>query len=65
MKIARVIRSHSAEHLSYGEGCIYPTLHTLHHNGHLMCRGKIVNGRERYYYKITVKGKKTSAFINQ
>lgn len=57
-EIARVIRSQSEEHLSYGEGCIYPSLHTLHHKGHLSCRSDKVNGRERYYYKITAKGKK-------
>ena len=57
-EIARVIITQSASHLSYGEGCIYPTLHSLQRKGHLSSRREKVNGRERYYYKIAAKGKK-------
>ncbi len=37
-------------------GTMYPTLHRLHEQGYLTCESRVVGGRRRKYYTITVKG---------
>jgi len=44
--------------LSFEEGCIYPTLHSLEEDGFLQSSRKIANGRARYYYRLSGKGGK-------
>ncbi len=57
-EIVKEIHITSEEILSFGEGCIYPVLHSLEKNGFLKSRRKVINGRNRLYYKATRSGVK-------
>ena len=57
-ELVKEIRSSTRENLSFGEGCVYPLLHSLEKDGHLASRRKEVTGRQRYYYRMTPKGAK-------
>jgi PadR family transcriptional regulator PadR len=46
------------EELNFGEGLIYPLLHSLEDGGLLATRREKVNGRPRVYYRLTASGKK-------
>ncbi len=48
----------------FGEGCIYPILHRMVAEGHLLQRGEIVEGRQRRYYRLSSSGRKQLAAIN-
>lgn len=57
-ELVREIRSSTREGISFGEGCIYPLLHSLEKDGILSSRRREVNSRERYYYRLSAKGAK-------
>ena len=53
---AKSLRTRSA--LSFGEGCIYPYLHYLEAEKLASSRRRVVEGRNRNYYKLTARGRK-------
>lgn len=55
-EIVKEIQLATNEILSFGEGSVYPILHALEKNGFLAGNRKVVNGRNRLYYKITKTG---------
>ncbi len=57
-QLLRAIEQSTASVLEFGEGCIYPILHRLEHDGHLASRREIVGGRSRVVYRITAAGRK-------
>ena len=57
-QLVAAIRDRSAETFHFGEGCLYPILHRLAGLGHLTTRREVVEGRPRYYYKASGKGRK-------
>ena len=57
-EIVKTIYSSTNEVFNFGEGCIYPILHTLEKKSMLVNKRQQVNGRTRLYYKITQKGQK-------
>jgi PadR family transcriptional regulator, regulatory protein PadR len=57
-ELVREIRSSTNDTLSFGEGCVYPILHSLEKSGMLTNTSREVNGRTRLYYKTTKKGKR-------
>ena len=57
-EIVKAMRLVTAEAIGFGEGVIYPVLHSLEEGGALKARRKSVNGRERVYYAVTTKGKR-------
>ena len=42
-------------------GTLYPILHGLEESGLLSCKGKVVAGKTRKYYKATAKGRRVLA----
>jgi PadR family transcriptional regulator, regulatory protein PadR len=56
--LVQAIRSASAEGLQFGEGCVYPLLHRLEHEGVLAARREEVAGRERVVYRVTAAGRR-------
>jgi PadR family transcriptional regulator PadR len=55
-QLVQAIRDRSAEAFHFGEGCLYPVLHRLTHEGYLTTRREVVEGRPRHYYKTSRKG---------
>ncbi|MBI4177876.1 helix-turn-helix transcriptional regulator [bacterium] len=55
-ELVKEIRAVTKESLGFGEGCIYPILHSLEEDGVLASRRRQVNGRSRYYYRLTAAG---------
>lgn len=55
-EIVRAIRSQSDDVISFGEGVVYPVLHTLQEERALRSRRKRVKGRSRVYYTVTPAG---------
>ena len=43
---------------SLSPGTLYPTLHRLEKEGYLESSSKVVGGKLRKYYRVTVKGKR-------
>ena len=56
-ELVRSIRSVTNDAISFGEGVIYPVLHSLQRNGALKSKRKTVGGRTRVYYSLTKKGR--------
>lgn len=56
-ELVQAIRDRSHETLSFGEGVVYPVLHSLEKQGHLDARRKTVAGRNRVYYTLTPQGR--------
>ena len=56
-ELVRSIRSVTNNAISFGEGVIYPVLHSLQRNGALKSKRKTVGGRTRVYYSLTKKGR--------
>lgn len=56
--IAQRIKTLSREVLSFKEGTLYPTLHSLEHQGAIESFSETVSGRERKSYRLTEQGKK-------
>lgn len=44
--------------LAFGEGCVYPLLHRLEADGHVLGKREAVNGRGRVVYRLTAAGRK-------
>ena len=57
-EIVRNIRLQSNDHINFGEGLIYPLLHTLQKRRLLAIRRETINGRQRIYYRLTKTGAK-------
>lgn len=58
-EIVKVVREKSQELVELGEGSLYPALHELEKKMLVKSRWMEVGGRERKYYALTPKGKKT------
>ena len=57
-EIVRAIQAETKEAFSFGEGCIYPYLHYLEKEKLVSSERKEVEGRNRNYYRVTVRGRK-------
>ena len=57
-EIVRGIRQRSGEAMNFGEGVIYPLLHSMQKRRLLAIRREKVNGRPRIYYRLTSSGNK-------
>ena len=57
-EIVQGIRQRSGERVNFGEGVIYPLLHSLQKRRLLAIRRERVNGRPRVYYRLTTSGEK-------
>ena len=57
-EIVQGIRTRSGNAMEFGEGVIYPLLHSLQKKRLLATRRDKVNGRPRIYYRLTAKGQK-------
>jgi PadR family transcriptional regulator PadR len=57
-ELVQAIRTESAEAISFGEGVVYPVLHSLEDEGAVTSRRKLVEGRSRVYYTLTAKGER-------
>jgi PadR family transcriptional regulator PadR len=57
-QLLRAIEQSTGNVLEFGEGCIYPILHRLEHEGHLASCREMVGGRSRVVYRITSSGRK-------
>jgi PadR family transcriptional regulator, regulatory protein PadR len=60
-QIAQEIKQKSKGVLDFKEGTLYPALHGLEAKGLITSRIRRENGRTRYCYKLTDKGKKALA----
>lgn len=60
-QIAQEIKKKSKGVLDFKEGTLYPALHGLEAKGLITSHTSTVNGRTRYCYKLTDKGKKVLA----
>jgi len=57
-ELVKSIRMTSNESIKLAEGVVYPTLHGLESRGLLKAREKLIEGRNRVYYRTTIKGQK-------
>ncbi len=57
------IEKRSKGAFEFGEGCIYPVLHRLVGQRHLLERQQQVQGRTRRYYRISAAGRKRLAAL--
>jgi PadR family transcriptional regulator PadR len=64
-EIVRAIQNQSAEAFTFGEGCIYPYLHYLEEAKFIASSRKVVEGRSRFYYRLTGKGEKRLAELTR
>ncbi len=55
-ELVKTIKRVSEGYFTFGEGCIYPILHTLERKRLLSSRLETVNGRVRHYYHATPAG---------
>lgn len=60
-QLVRRIQSIQSDHLSFGEGCIYPILHRLQREQMLRSERRHVNGRTRVVYRVTKAGQRKLA----
>ena len=56
-QLVQRIKVISGEQLSFGEGCVYPTLHRLESQGYLTTKRQNVGGRDRVVYRVGRQGK--------
>jgi len=56
-QLVAAIRERSRDMLSFGEGCVYPLLHGLEGKGLISKRAEVIRGRQRFYYRVTPKGR--------
>ena len=56
-QLVKEIQKLNPQAFDFGEGCIYPILHSLEKDGLLQSEGVEVNGRTRLYYSTTPAGK--------
>jgi PadR family transcriptional regulator PadR len=57
-EIVKAIQAETGQVLAFGEGCIYPCLHSLKQQKLVNSRRKEVGGRSRNYYELTTGGTK-------
>lgn len=55
-EITQKVREITAGDIELTEGALYPTLHKLEAEGVLSTENKLVDGRNRKYYKLTENG---------
>jgi len=55
-ELVRAIREETGDVISFGEGAIYPMLHTLQRRQCLAAKRVEKGGRSRVYYRLTRKG---------
>jgi PadR family transcriptional regulator, regulatory protein PadR len=60
-RIAQQIKERSRGVLDFKEGTLYPALHKLQSQGHVVSYELAENGRPRRYYRITASGRRTLA----
>jgi len=58
-QLVKAIREATGESIAPGEGVVYPLLHSLERRGCLATRRIKHDGRDRVYYRITAKGRKS------
>lgn len=63
-EIVQAIRISTGGAIEFGEGVVYPALHSLESDGALKSRRKAVNGRSRIYYSVTAAGRKRLADLS-
>jgi len=56
-ELVRSIQVETREALTFGEGCIYPYLHYLEKEKLVKSERRAVEGRQRYYYQLTPRGR--------
>ncbi|MBI1317844.1 MAG: PadR family transcriptional regulator [Candidatus Hydrogenedens sp.] len=56
--IAQEIKQRSEGVLDFREGTLYPALHGLEAEGHVVAEERMEKGRKRRYYRITPAGKR-------
>ena len=59
-EITARVRDLTSGKIKITEGALYPTLHSLEHNGELVTERQFVGKRVRKYYSLTDKGKVTA-----
>jgi PadR family transcriptional regulator PadR len=59
--IVKAIRDATGDRVSFGEGVVYPILHSLEREGYLRSRSVMSNGRSRIYYRVTPRGRRRLA----
>ncbi len=57
-ELAQAIRGLTGGELEVREGLLYPLLHTLSAGGLVTRRRQVVEGRARFYYEATAKGRR-------
>lgn len=57
-ELVREIEKTTHGALSYGEGCIYPILHSLENSKVVISRRAEAEGRVRTYYRLTARGRR-------
>jgi PadR family transcriptional regulator, regulatory protein PadR len=57
-QLVQQIRLCSGGVLSFGEGCIYPTLHRMEAERWITSKATVIEGRKRVVYHITATGRK-------
>lgn len=62
-ELAQQVRLASRDALAFGEGVLYPALHSLEQRGLLRTRDRKVDGRARIYYELTARGRKRLAAL--
>lgn len=60
-ELVRAIRVVSREAFDLAEGVVYPVLHTLEKKQFLKAKRRVIEGRNRVYYAVTVKGRQRMA----
>ena len=56
-EVVRAVADSTGQALQFGEGCIYPILHTMEKRRWVSSRRLIRDGRERIYYRLTDLGR--------
>jgi PadR family transcriptional regulator PadR len=64
-EIVKAIQAKTEDSFSFGEGCIYPLLHHLEQTRSVGSRRTVVEGRSRYYYRLTPRGRKRLEELSQ
>ncbi|MHC1765215.1 MAG: PadR family transcriptional regulator [Verrucomicrobiia bacterium] len=63
-ELVKEIQSCTGGQLAFGEGCVYPILHSLEAERLLNSERREVAGRSRSYYRLTNNGHKRLAELN-
>jgi PadR family transcriptional regulator PadR len=60
-QLSRELERRSQGYFTMKEGLLYPALHQMEEDGLLIGEWKIIDNRQRKYYRITTKGRKQLA----